>query len=180
MNSFLQRSRTLSSKPSSWDLIFSYSRSACWLFLLGHREVLGAWPGSGRLVALGVCLVLGSACGPRAEAGAGEGVGTEAAGRVSPVAVDRHSNDDHHGHHDQRQDEAERHFTHTCVILHTAQHPLPGAELHLRGGEDSAQTGGAQTSSQHRLAHSGVLPSSCSLDPSPLPPLPCGPAPHAQ
>lgn len=34
VNSFLQRSRTLSSKPSSWDLIFSYSRSACWLFLL--------------------------------------------------------------------------------------------------------------------------------------------------
>lgn len=42
MNSFLQRSRTLSSKPSSWDLIFSYSRSACWLFLLWSTEQLSA------------------------------------------------------------------------------------------------------------------------------------------
>lgn len=41
VNSFLQRSRTLSSKPSSWDLIFSYSRSACWLFLLGAHG--GSW-----------------------------------------------------------------------------------------------------------------------------------------
>lgn len=40
VNSFLHRSRTLSSKPSNWDLIFSYSRSACWLFLLLGMEQL--------------------------------------------------------------------------------------------------------------------------------------------
>lgn len=34
VNSFLQRSRTLSSRFSSWCFTFSYSRSACWLFLL--------------------------------------------------------------------------------------------------------------------------------------------------
>lgn len=47
VNSFLQRSRTLSSRPSSWDLIFSYSRSACWLFLLGAQGGHWAWPASG-------------------------------------------------------------------------------------------------------------------------------------
>lgn len=42
VNSFLQRSRTLSSRFSSWCFTFSYSRSACWLFLLlvhSHRRM---------------------------------------------------------------------------------------------------------------------------------------------
>lgn len=34
VNSFLQRSLTLSSRFSSWCFTFSYSLSACWLFLL--------------------------------------------------------------------------------------------------------------------------------------------------
>lgn len=102
VNSFLQRSRTLSSRPSSWDLIFSYSRSACWLFLLEAQG--SSWDPA--------WVVPAGGCGRGVEAG-------------SPVAVDRHSDDSHHGPDDERQDEAKRHVARARVVLYSAQHPLP-------------------------------------------------------
>lgn len=111
MNSFLQRSRTLSSRFSSWCLTFSYSRSACWLFLLQDQTQQG--------LSLSLCVYLNTQ----------QPIGPS----VPPVAVDGEQDEEHHGDDDSWDDDGQRDVV-LAGVVDGAHHPLTVAELHLQPG----------------------------------------------